>query len=475
MDDVRGIGGDGDGWLLFSEAQDDISGLADELNDMMVPAVLVQEFELIGISLSENVQVEVIAIGSEWKIQDEEHLFLVKNEDDTLNIYDGGDSDFLTQCVNARATLCQAPFGVRLGDGENLQLAGLISFEKRSHSFSMYKDQQFTIEGLVVEGDDMREVEYGAPFEKGDKPSYTYAYLGGFSGLPWFSPDDGGPASTAPNLGIFDGNTLLSGESLTKIQFPFDTGDTIDVGASLSGDQTYTMGDSPSGNVLGKNLPSGFTFDGHNGATGVERMGVKGYLSAFIIISNIETEFDANATSTPSPLLAAALGSDVGSPPITTEQVQPLLAQATQRFVAAGMDLAPLDNVQILVSDLPGATLGQAVGNTIFLDINAAGHGWFIDTTPWEDSEFTTRGDQGEQGRIDALTVITHELGHILGLGHDGHGVMQPTLAASERHLPSDNDQQETEVSDLWDADPLDAEIWDALLESWTDKKIRSR
>ena len=119
--------------------------------------------------------------------------------------------------------------------------------------------------------------------------------------------------------------------------------------------------------------------------------------------------------------------------------------------------------------------MGRAVRNTIFLDINAAGHGWFIDTTPWSDSEFTTRGDQGEQGRIDALTVITHELGHILGLEHDGHGVMQPTLAAGDRHLPSDNDQQETEVSDLWDADPLDAEIWDALLESWTNKEIRSR
>ena len=52
----------------------------------------------------------------------------------------------------------------------------------------------------------------------------------------------------------------------------------------------------------------------------------------------------------------------------------------------------------VRISDLPGTTLGEAIGHTIWLDSKAAGWGWFVDATPWNDSEFTTAGDQGEQG-----------------------------------------------------------------------------
>src|SRR5262245_7118798 len=52
---------------------------------------------------------------------------------------------------------------------------------------------------------------------------------------------------------------------------------------------------------------------------------------------------------------------------------------------------------------------------------------------PWDDSEFTTPGNQGERGRMDLLTVLMHEMGHILGLDQDDHGVMQEALDAGER------------------------------------------
>ena len=101
------------------------------------------------------------------------------------------------------------------------------------------------------------------------------------------------------------------------------------------------------------------------------------------------------------------------------------------------MDTSGLKNVQVHIADLEGNTLGQAVGNTIWIDQNAAGWGWFVDRTPWDDSEFTTPGNQGERNRVDLLTVLEHEIGHLLGYDHEEGGVMQETLAAGTRLTPS--------------------------------------
>jgi hypothetical protein len=79
------------------------------------------------------------------------------------------------------------------------------------------------------------------------------------------------------------------------------------------------------------------------------------------------------------------------------------------------------------------STLGRAEDGVIWVDDNAAGWGWFVDRTPRSDAEFTRRGNQGEQNRMDLLTVLTHEVGHLLGQDHAATGVMQETLAAGTR------------------------------------------
>ncbi len=119
---------------------------------------------------------------------------------------------------------------------------------------------------------------------------------------------------------------------------------------------------------------------------------------------------------------------------LTAADVQPLLPQALARWQASGADTSALAGLSVRIADLGGTTLGMVSGNTIWLDDDAAGWGWFVDPTPWDDREFTTPGDQGEQNRMDLLSVLMHEIGHVLGHDHDdGGGVMNETLAAGER------------------------------------------
>ena len=121
---------------------------------------------------------------------------------------------------------------------------------------------------------------------------------------------------------------------------------------------------------------------------------------------------------------------------INPAQIQPLLAEAIHRWQAAGVDTSGLGNIQVRVTNLGELTLGMAAGHTIALDDNAAGWGWFVDQTPSDDSEFLTPGNQGEQNRMDLLTVLEHEVGHLLGYEHQSTGVMIDTLPAGTRRVP---------------------------------------
>ncbi len=89
--------------------------------------------------------------------------------------------------------------------------------------------------------------------------------------------------------------------------------------------------------------------------------------------------------------------------------------------------------VRFEVVDLPGLILGRASGTTVWLDATAAGHGWFIDPTPSDDIDFG-------YGGVDTLTVVMHELGHVLGLDRAdsiGQSTMSPSLDSGVRQLAS--------------------------------------
>lgn len=124
---------------------------------------------------------------------------------------------------------------------------------------------------------------------------------------------------------------------------------------------------------------------------------------------------------------------------------------AIQRWALAGataLQIAALRAVSVSVADLGGLQLGESGLGAITIDDNAAGWSWFIDATPGDDSEYAGSGTQlhatdrfsAAGTRIDLLTVVTHELGHQIGLGDsyaagDRDGLMYGTVAAGERRL----------------------------------------
>jgi hypothetical protein len=135
---------------------------------------------------------------------------------------------------------------------------------------------------------------------------------------------------------------------------------------------------------------------------------------------------------------------------LTTSELSRVVDAAIAYWAATGTSkaqLRELNQVTFRVVDLPGAYLGIETPGTVFIDQNADGYGWFIDATPEDSSEFTRRGDGGELvatrsspawGRMDLLTLITHELGHALGLAdNDGQGLMGEFLPLGTRRLPA--------------------------------------
>ena len=129
-------------------------------------------------------------------------------------------------------------------------------------------------------------------------------------------------------------------------------------------------------------------------------------------------------------LMAAggAVAAAANVPALTQADLRPIISEAIARWTSAGLDasaIAKLTQAQFVISDLPGSYLGDTEGNLVYIDTNAAGYGWFVDPTPAADEEFAPSPsnqqlravDPRAVDRIDLLTVVEHELGHVAGLG----------------------------------------------------------
>ena len=145
---------------------------------------------------------------------------------------------------------------------------------------------------------------------------------------------------------------------------------------------------------------------------------------------------------------------DAELPPLTEAALAPIVDEAIRRWrmmgIAGADSLGAPDRFTVRIVDLPGTTLGQVQGDTLYVDEVGAGLGWFVDPTPRDDHEFLVESSPTEffatlgssaYGQFDLLTVVTHEVGHLIGLEHT-HGageIMAPTLEAGVRITPPTN------------------------------------
>ena len=91
--------------------------------------------------------------------------------------------------------------------------------------------------------------------------------------------------------------------------------------------------------------------------------------------------------------------------------------------------MSALRSIPVGIADLDDrGYLGLTTPERILIDDDGAGLGWT------SDGQRTT--DNGRRTSYDLLTVVLHEMGHVLGREHDdGDDLMNALLRPGERHV----------------------------------------
>ncbi|WP_185962187.1 hypothetical protein [Palleronia caenipelagi] len=145
----------------------------------------------------------------------------------------------------------------------------------------------------------------------------------------------------------------------------------------------------------------------------------------------VATDDDAfNAAMVLSAQSARLVTSDETVEPLDAGQVEALYDAALEDWAESGLvtqgQIAALADVELIVTVLEGASVARATeGGQILLDVTAAGAGWFLDWTPETDDDLGSG--------VDMLTVLRHEIGHLLGDGHGDIEIMDSDIDTATR------------------------------------------
>ncbi len=150
----------------------------------------------------------------------------------------------------------------------------------------------------------------------------------------------------------------------------------------------------------------------------------------------------------------AAAAASANGTLITQQEAQSLVPAAIAGWQAAGLDAAQLRKLastQVLVGNLGSSILGEETLGVITINQTAAGDNWYVGAGSGSNQAFALAGPRGEliatpgsaaANAVDLLTVLEHELGHVIGLADNTEigDLMDITLGAGVRREPNGAD-----------------------------------
>ncbi len=132
---------------------------------------------------------------------------------------------------------------------------------------------------------------------------------------------------------------------------------------------------------------------------------------------------------------------------LESDQLVPIIEEAKRRWSSQGVDVSMLDSVDVSIQALDPGIPALSSSTDVWIDSTASGAGWFVDSTPDDNSEFHENESwlvlpskiQSLAARnVDLLSVVMHEFGHILGFEHReliADGVMSEFMVPGTRFI----------------------------------------